>query len=116
MKRNLTCIVCPLGCDITVTLDDGKVTSITGNTCPRGAAYAENECTHPVRTLTTTVMSEKGFPVPVKSNLPIPKDKIFECMKIVNGTKITLPVTAGEVVIENIADCGSNIIAAADAE
>lgn len=116
MKRNLTCIVCPLGCDITVTLEGGSVTSISGNTCPRGAAYAESECTHPTRTLTTTVMCENSLPLPVKTSVPIPKDKIFECMKIINRTKASLPIYRGDVVIKNIAGCESDIIAVRDAE
>ena len=39
-KRTLTCINCPLGCQIEVILDGGTVQSITGNTCKRGAEYA----------------------------------------------------------------------------
>ena len=30
--RELTCIGCPLGCAVTVTLKDGSVTAVTGNT------------------------------------------------------------------------------------
>ncbi len=111
MKRNLTCIVCPMGCDITVTLENGEVVDIKGNTCPRGAEYAKNECTNPVRTITTTVMCGNGKPVSVKTNLPIPKDKIFECMKIINSVRADIPVFAGDVIIKNIADCGADIIA-----
>ena len=43
--RNLTCIGCPLGCAITVTMDGGNVVSITGNTCKRGSDYAAKEVT-----------------------------------------------------------------------
>ena len=79
MRRNLTCIVCPMGCSIDVTMDkDGKITEIVGNTCPRGAEYAKNECTNPTRVVTSTAMTADGRPVPVKTNRPIPKDKIFE--------------------------------------
>ena len=60
MKKELTCIACPLGCTITVTLDGKDVISVEGNTCPRGKEYAINECTAPVRTVTTTVKCEDG--------------------------------------------------------
>ena len=53
--RNLTCIGCPLGCAITVTMDGGNVVSITGNTCKRGSDYASKEVTHPTRIVTSTV-------------------------------------------------------------
>lgn len=46
-KRNLTCIVCPMGCALEVVIENGQVVSVTGNTCPRGAAYAKSECVHP---------------------------------------------------------------------
>ena len=50
--KELTCIGCPLGCAITVTLTDGTVSSVTGNTCPRGDAYARKEVTNPTRIVT----------------------------------------------------------------
>ena len=34
--RELTCIGCPMGCQLTAVLEDGQVTRVTGNTCPRG--------------------------------------------------------------------------------
>lgn len=108
MKRELTCIVCPMGCSITVTLDSGKVTDITGNTCPRGAEYARNECTNPTRTVTSTVMCDDGLPVSVKTDRPIPKDKIFECIKTINSVRMPLPVKIGDVAARNV--FGSNIV------
>ena len=46
-KRDLTCIGCPLGCQITVTMENGEVTDVKGNTCPRGDKYAREEVTNP---------------------------------------------------------------------
>ena len=109
MKRNMTCIVCPIGCSLEVELEDGKVVSVKGNTCPRGEKYAISECTNPERMVTTTVRCENGMVLPVKTDKPIPKDKVFECMKIINKTKVDLPVRVGDVIIENV--FGSNIIA-----
>ena len=77
MTRNLTCIVCPLGCDLTVELADGKVLSVSGNTCPRGKKYAETECIAPMRTVTSTVRCDDGSLVSVKTDSPIPKEKMF---------------------------------------
>ena len=36
MIRELTCIVCPVGCSLKVELDNSEVVSVSGNTCPRG--------------------------------------------------------------------------------
>ena len=60
-KRNLTCIRCPLGCQITVTLENGEVKDVTGNTCPRGDQYARKEVTNPTRVVTSIVKVEGGY-------------------------------------------------------
>ena len=109
MKRELTCIVCPIGCQLTVELENGKVTAVGGNTCPRGKVYAENECTNPQRTITSTVKCSDGSMVDVKTDRTIPKEKMFECMEIINNKILDLPVSIGDVIIEDV--FGSNIVA-----
>ena len=109
MKRELTCIVCPIGCSLIVELEDGKVIDVKGNTCPRGKVYAENECIAPKRTITTTVKCKNGEILPVKTETPIPKEKMFEAMDVINKTNPDLPISAGDVIIENI--FGSKVIA-----
>lgn len=113
MKKNLVCVSCPLGCPIEVEIENGQVISVKGNTCKRGDAYAKTEVTNPVRSLTTSVKVEGGIHpvVPVKSAAPIPKDKMFECMKVINDAKIKAPVKIGDTVIENICGLGVDIVA-----
>ena len=109
MKRELTCIVCPVGCKLVVkTKDDGEF-EITGNSCPRGKVYAVNECTAPVRTITTTVRCSNGEMLPVKTDSPIPKEKIFEAMKIINNACPVLPIFIEDVIIKDV--FGSNVVA-----
>lgn len=113
-KREMICVSCPIGCAITVELDDNnEVVSVTGNTCPRGDKYARQECTHPERMLTSTVKVEGGnLPVvPVKSASPVPKEMLFDCMKEINKVILKAPVNFGDVVIENILGTGVDIIA-----
>lgn len=105
MKKELTCIVCPIGCHITATReDDGRITDITGNTCPRGKAYAETELTHPTRTLTSTVTitNRPGHMLPVKTSVPLSKERLFEAMAIIRKTHVTAPITCGTVILENL--------------
>lgn len=113
MKRNLVCVSCPLGCPIEVEIENGQVISVRGNTCKRGDAYARTEVTNPVRSLTTSVKVEGGIHpvVPVKSSGPVPKDRMFDCMKEINGAVMKAPVKIGDVVIENICGLGVDIIA-----
>lgn len=111
--RNLTCIVCPMGCPLTVELNGKEVISVSGNTCKRGEAYAVAECTAPVRTLTSTVKTEKsGVMLPVKSATALPKEKIFDCMAEVNSITATLPVKIGDVIIADVCGTGIDIVAA----
>lgn len=114
MKKSLTCIICPIGCGITITSENGKITNIEGNTCPRGAEYAKNEFTNPTRTVTSTILNSRGIPIPVKTDRPIPKDKIFDCMKEIHNTVIDTPVKIGDIVIKNL--FGSNIIVSGEIE
>lgn len=114
MKRSMTCIVCPLGCELEVEIKPGGDIFVGGNTCPRGAEYAKNECTDPVRTVTTTVKCINGSLLPVKTDRPVAKDKVYDVMKIIAGITIPLPIKVGDVIIENV--YGSNIVATANME
>ena len=109
MKRELICIVCPKGCNLTAELENGKVVSVSGNTCKRGEEYAVNECTNPVRCVTTTMKTKDGETVSVKTDKPIAKDKMFELMKIINKEKVVLPISVGDVIIKDVFGC--NIVA-----
>ena len=116
MKRELTCIVCPIGCQLSVTLENGVVTEVTGNTCPRGKQYAIDECVSPVRTITTTARTTEGGVIPVKTDRPIPKDLMFACMKEINSSIVTLPAHIGDIVIENLLNTGTNVVVTANME
>ena len=106
--KELICITCPRGCHLTV--DDNL--NVSGNFCPRGEAYAKAELTHPVRTLTSTVVikSELENRVPVKTNSPLPKELIAKAMEEINKVRLVAPVHIGDVVIKNIFDTGVDIV------
>ena len=114
MKRGLTCIVCPIGCQLSVTIENGAVTEVTGNTCPRGKQYAIDECTNPVRTITTTARTTDGGVIPVKTDRPIPKELMFECMNEINRAVVTLPAKIGDIVIEDLLGTGANVVITAN--
>lgn len=99
-KRELTCIICPRGCQLSV--DMGGEIAVSGNLCPRGKVYAINECTNPQRTITSTVRTSDGGVVAVKTDGTIPKEKMMECMEIINSVTVALPVRVGDVVIDDV--------------
>ena len=111
MTKNLTCIVCPMGCQLCVELDENKnVLSVKGNTCKRGEVYANTECTAPRRTITTTVSVRGGGVVPVKTDNTVPKELIMECMREINKAVAEPYARLGDVVIENILNTGVNVV------
>lgn len=112
--RELTCICCPLGCSLTVTLENNEVTNVTGNTCPRGAVYAKKEVTNPTRIVTSTVRVSNGTSpmVNVKTEADIPKDKIAACIDALRGIEIPAPIKIGDIVVADVAGTGVNVIAA----
>lgn len=117
-KRELICIGCPLGCPLTVTLEDGTVTAVQGNTCPRGDAYARKEVTNPTRIVTSSVRvtgSQSGdVTVSCKTRSDIPKGKIFEICRALKNVSVPAPVHIGDVIKADIAGTGVDIIATRD--
>ena len=116
-KRELICIGCPMGCPLTVEMNGTEVVSVTGNTCPRGDAYARKEVTNPTRIVTSTVKVEGGKVdmVAVKTKEDIPKGKIFECVKALKGITVKAPVHIGDVILKDVAGTGVDIIATKNA-
>ena len=112
-KRELTCIGCPMGCQITVEMNGGEVASLSGNACANGDRYARKEVTNPTRIVTSTVVIEGGDKprLSVKTKTDIPKNKIFDVMKEIDALKLKAPVRIGDVVIENVAETGVSVIA-----
>lgn len=112
-RKELICIGCPLGCNLTVEMDGGQVVSVNGNTCKRGDDYARKELTDPRRIVTSTVPVVGGnLPVvSVKTASDIPKGKIRECLCALKGVTLTAPVQIGDVIVENVADTGVDVIA-----
>lgn len=117
-KRELTCVVCPAGCRITVEMnDDGSVSAVTGNTCLRGKKYAESEVTHPVRTLTSTVpvLTAAGRKMlPVRTDAPISRESLFDAMEQLRGITVSAPVSAGDRIVCDFIEPGVNLIACKD--
>ncbi|HIW43115.1 MAG TPA: DUF1667 domain-containing protein [Candidatus Mediterraneibacter vanvlietii] len=117
-SKTLTCICCPMGCQITVETNGSEIINLTGNTCKRGDTYARREITSPSRTVTSTVRVTGGTlpAVSVKTRSDIPKDKIFECIRCLKDVSVKAPVHIGEVILSNAAGTGVDIIATKNVE
>ena len=107
--KELICIICPRGCHLKV--DENNV--VTGNSCPRGAKYAIDELTHPIRMLTSTVkiISIVEERLPVKTRTSIDKNLIFKAMEEINKVEVKAPIHIGDIILDNIAGTGVDLIA-----
>jgi len=112
-QESLTCIGCPLGCALEVTVHDDGTMDVRGNTCPNGDSYARTELTAPKRVVTSTVRVAGGIAplVPVKTAAGIPKEKIFACVRAMGAVELTAPVAIGDVVIPDVLGTGVDVIA-----
>lgn len=112
-KRTLTCIGCPLGCEIEVTLDEFGIQQITGNSCKIGIDYATKEVTHPTRIITSVlpVLNGEEAMVSVKTSHDIPKANIRDCMEKLKGITVEAPIEIGDILVKNICNLGADIIA-----
>lgn len=112
-EKELICVCCPMGCRLTVRMEDGHVLSVSGNSCPRGRAYGEQECIRPMRILTTTVRIHGGIHrvLPVMTEGEIPLDQMRRAMDEVRTLSAEAPVHAGQVIAENIAGTGVRLVA-----
>ncbi|MBR3235256.1 MAG: DUF1667 domain-containing protein [Atopobiaceae bacterium] len=116
--RELICINCPMGCPLKVTLEDGVVLSVEGNTCPRGETYGKKEVTNPTRIVTTTVPVDGSATermVSVKTATDIPKGKIFDVVRELKDVRAQAPIAIGDVVLANVAGTGVDVIATKNA-
>ena len=114
-EKIITCTRCPMGCTLTVRETETGLT-VTGNTCPRGEEYGRGEFLCPVRTLTSTVRVLGGSEplLPVRTDRPIPKDKLMDCMALIRTLTVTALVAAGTVLVEDIAGTGAALVACTD--
>lgn len=110
--RELTCIRCPLGCQLKVTIEENEI-SVTGNSCNRGIEYGKKEVLSPTRMVTSSVRVKGGehIMVSVKTSQDIPKDKIFDCMEEIRKVTVNAPIAIGDVIIKDCAGTGVSIVA-----
>ena len=112
-ETEIICILCPLGCRITVTTDDvGNTLGVANNLCKEGEKYAVAECKFPGRILTTTVLTEGSSRklLPVRTGEPIPKEQLTEVVRSLSQIRVKPPIKVGQVIVPNIMSTGVNLI------
>ena len=112
-EQEIICTSCPLGCRVTLEFSDiGDIESLIGNQCREGKRYVTAEFKSPVRVFTATVLVKGGGRLlPVRTDRPVPKNKLKELMSAIAKVKVTQPIKAGQPIIPDVLRTGANIIA-----
>jgi CxxC motif-containing protein len=123
----MTCVVCPMSCRLTVDRTGENDISVSGNRCPRGAVYAREELLAPKRVVTATCRAIKNTRpperptagtagparrIPCRSAAPFPKELVDQLLREIYALEVPLPVRCGQVLIENALGTGIDVIAA----
>lgn len=116
-EKSITCVGCPMGCRLSVRLEHGKVVSVDGAGCGRGAVYARQECVCPTRMVTSLVrVRGRRAPLSVKTSRPIPKEKIFDCLEIIHRVEAIPPVRIGDALAKDVCGTGADVVATGSVE
>ena len=116
MNKDLICIECPRSCVLKVCIESCRVVKVEGEKCPKGKDYAVSEVENPRRIFTSTV-SSSGLVlkmIPVRTDKPIPKDRVLEAAGEIRKIKLDRPIKVGEVITANLLGLGVNLIATRD--
>jgi CxxC motif-containing protein len=108
----LTCIVCPIGCRLTVERTDGGDVAVRGNRCPKGDVYGREEMLAPKRIVTAVVRTDsRAFPcIPVRTDKPMPRELVAGLIADLGRRSVRLPAARGQVLIENYKASGVNVV------
>lgn len=116
------CTTCPSECLLTVKVERDangavvEVRSVSGNNCPRGDKFAQQELTCPMRVLTTTVAvsgSDEAL-LPVRTSEAIPLALHAQAMNLIRGLVVNAPIRIGDVVLEDLLGTSIDLVASMD--
>ena len=112
MTDRLTCILCPVGCELEVERA-GDGLEVRGSQCEKGIGFAEDEVLHPIRNLATSVplLGTASQMVSVRLSGPVPRDKIFPILAEIAGLRPEPPIRSGQILIPNVLGTGADVIA-----
>ncbi len=112
-EQNITCILCPNGCELCVCAADGTQITVTGAKCRKGRAYGRQEIQNPQRSLTTSAAVVHGDSplVSLRLTRPVAKDKIPALMSEIKTWRLEAPIAMGQILCVHILGLDSDVVA-----
>jgi CxxC motif-containing protein len=109
----LTCVLCPIGCELEVAIAASGELEVQGNQCEKGIPFAVEEILRPKRNLATSipVKGTAARMVSVRLSGPVPREMIFPILAEIAKIRPEAPVRRGQVLIGNVLGTGADVIA-----
>jgi CxxC motif-containing protein len=112
MIDRLTCILCPIGCELDVEAEGGEF-RVRGNQCERGLDFASEEILRPRRNLATSVplAGTTDRMLSVRLSESVPRESLIPILAEIARLRPSPPVRRGDVLIVNVCGSGADVIA-----
>ena len=111
--ERLTCVLCPVGCELEVRRGEAGEPEVLGNQCDKGIPFAVEEVLRPMRNLATSVpvRGTASRMVSVRLSGPVPREMIFPVLAEIARLSPEPPVSRGQVLIADVLGTGVDVIA-----
>ena len=111
--ERLTCVLCPVGCELAVDRDEAGAVRVEGNQCDKGVPFAVEEVLRPRRNLATSVpvRGTTARMVSVRLSRPVPREMIFPVLAEIARLRPEAPVRRGQVLIADVLGTGADVVA-----
>ncbi len=112
-RREFICINCPLGCALTVTMEQGQVLKVEGEYLSQREELWGKRGDKSYAHCDNQRKSSRGTApvVSVKTASDIPKGKIKDCMAALKQVSVKAPVCIGDVILKDVCSTGTDIVA-----
>lgn len=114
-NKDFTCVVCPNGCTVNIVFEEGspnKFITASGQKCPRGLTWAQQEIVDPMRSFSTSVLVKNGefIECSVRITKPIQLKKVFAVMEEIKKLNPQAPLCIGQVLLSSPAGTETDVI------
>ena len=109
----LSCVLCPVGCELEVGTGPDGCLQVAGNQCDKGIPFAEEEVLRPRRNLATSVpvRGTASRMVSVRLSGTVPREMIFPILAEIAKLSPEAPVRRGQILIADVLGTGVDVIA-----
>jgi len=109
----LTCVLCPVGCELEVGRDAAGELDVQRNQCDKGVPFAVEEILRPKRNLATSVpvRGTAARMVSVRLSGTVPREMLFPVLAEIAKLRPETPVRRGQVLIADVLGTGADVIA-----